>query len=324
VRFADGSAFDAVVALARPDVCAFFGRPAEVAPGFTAVVPTGALPPGPLTAEVLGRHGDGPAVPIGRFAVTVRGPRRSEDLTPGVPSPRVIVDPPVVERDGAAPVLAVRGWALDGLSRPGRRVVVAIGGFGAEAVYGYPRADVCAALGLSPASEACGFALRVPCDELDAAAPIVAHLDDADGIRSTSAAVPLPADFAFAPATAAAARGAIDELHVLDPRDVAADRTRAVRAHAGDRLVVSGWAAHEGEPDAELIAVVDGTRRHPVGRRVERPDVVAAGLGSAQAGFVATIPLDGLSTGLHVVEIFARRDDGSLVPTAARATVQVG
>jgi hypothetical protein len=324
VRFADGTAFDAITGLARPDVCAVFGLPAETLPGFTAVVPTDNLPPGPLTAEVLGRLGGGSALPVGRFSFTLIGPRRRADLTPGVPSQRVIVDPPVIDRNGAAPVLVVRGWALDGLSRPGLRVVVSIGEFGGEAIYGYARADVCAALGLSPLSEPCGFELRVPCDEVAIPALVVAHCDDVDGTRSSSAAVALPADFATPPLAAPAARGAIDELQVIDSRDIVTDRLRAVRARDGDRLVLSGWAAHEGEPGAELVAVIDGYLRQPVGRRIKRADVAAAGLGPPHAGFVTTIRLRGLPAGLHVVEIFARRADGTLVPTAARATVEIG
>jgi hypothetical protein len=324
VRFPDGSAFDAVGGLARPDVSAAFGLPAELAPGFVAVVPTEAFPPGPLSGEIHGLRAGRPALAVGRFAVTVAGGRRQVDLIPGVGSERVVLDPPLIDRGGALPVLTLRGWALDGQARPGRRVVVALGAFGVEAVYGYPRPDVCAALGLSSLSEACGFELRLPCDELDGPGSAVAHLDDLDGLRSSSRPVPLPAELDFAPLAAPLARGAIDELHVIDPRNVVRQRAGAVAAQAGDRLVLSGWAAHEGEPAAELVAVLDGTRRHPVARRAERFDVAAAGLGPPDAGFIVTIPLDGLSAGPHEVEIFVRRPDGVLVPTAARATVQVG
>lgn len=323
VRFPDGSAFDAVGGLPRPDVSAAFGLPPELAPGFVAVVPTESFAPGPLAGELYGLRAGRPALPAGRFALTVAGGRRELDLTPGPHSELVVVDPPLIERGGTLPVLIVRGWALDAQGRPGRRVVVGLGGLGVEALYGRPRPDVCAALGLSPLSEPCGFELRLPCDELEGPGEAVAHLDDLAGLRSSSRPVPLPPDLDFAPLSAPAARGAIDELLVVDPRSVVRQRVCAPAAHAGDQLVLSGWAAHEGEPGADLVAVLDGTRRHPVTQRIERPDVAAAGLGPPAAGFVATIPLQGLSAGPHEVEIFVRRADGRLVPTAARTAVRL-
>ena len=99
----------------------------------------------------------------------------------------------------------------------------------------------------------------------------MAHLDDLAGLRSSSRPVPLPPDLDFAPLSAPAARGAIDELLVVDPRSVVRQRTSAPAAHAGDRLVLSGWAAHEGDPGADLVAVLDGTRRHPVTQQMSGP-----------------------------------------------------
>ncbi len=326
--FANGTVAQGLVGLDRVDVAAHLGSAPAATAGFVIVAPTDTIVAGPQEIVVRARHGDEPPQPIGVVTIDVRAGTRASDATAGVTSQNVHVDDVHSDAGGLVPVIVVHGWALDEESLlPGRGVVVAIGGLAVDATYGYPRPDVTTALGLGPESEPCGFRIRIACDEIEAESAIGgtvrAHLDGVvDGVRWSSAAVPLPADvLGWVALPAANARGRIETVHVTDPAAGLRASSGALEVRAGDRAILTGWTAFDGP--GELVALVDGRVRAPAAERVAPERVTAAFPDATPGGFIISLGTEDLAPGYHAVEIFVRDAARTLHPTGAHLTIDV-
>jgi hypothetical protein len=300
----DGAFFGAAITgLSRPDVAAYFDKPAYIQAGYQLIAPVASLALGSHTVTVVAANSGGQTTTLGPLTINVQAPA-------AIPPPFGGLDQAVGRETLTSTVfqtdsLLVSGWAADQTDgSPVKIVRVYVDGvfFGAP-VTGLLRADV-ATYYNNPAFAQAGYQLIAPAASLTVGSHKVTVVVEDSGGQTTS--LGQLSINVLAPSAVPPPFGSLDQA-------IDSSTLKSTVAQT-DSLLVTGWVADQtdGAPLSGITIYVDGKLIGSPTTGQNRSDVAAYFNKPAYAlsGYKLVYPVAGLSIGTHAVTAMAIDKEG--------------